>query len=223
MSESGKPTHVAAIEATAAKAWIDYFAAGLEIPRTVLYDDEHTRIEIRHRPLGVVAAITPWNFPISSAINKIAAALRCGDTVVLKPSPFTPFTPFTLLTGLRLGEISNEIRPAGVVNVVSGGDELGAAMTSRPTPRKIAFTRSIAAGKHVAVSAAADLKRVTLELGGNDVAILMDDVDFSATAHAVLARALFNVGQTCAIPKRSSFRTRSTTKRWPRSRRLPRP
>ena len=195
VAESGKPTALAALESTASDLWIRYFAE-TDIPRTVLHDDEAARIEVRHRPLGVVVAITPWNFPISSAVNKIAAALRVGDTVVLKPSPFTP------LTGLRLGEILNEVLPPGVVNVVSGGDELGALMTSHPTPRKITFTGSIDAGKHVAASAGADLKRVTLELGGNDVAILLDDVDLAVTAPAVLQRAFFNTGQTCAVPKR---------------------
>ena len=195
VAESGKQTALARLEVDAADMWIRYFAE-TEIPRIVLHDDDKARIETRYRPLGVVVAITPWNFPISSALNKVAAAIRCGNTVVLKPSPFTP------LTALRLGEVLNEVLPPGVVNVVSGGDELGAAMTAHPTPRKITFTGSIDAGKHVAASAGRDLKHVTLELGGNDAAILLDDADLAVAAPAVLARAFFNVGQTCAIPKR---------------------
>jgi acyl-CoA reductase-like NAD-dependent aldehyde dehydrogenase len=115
---------------------------------------------------------------------------------VLKPSPFTPLSP------LRLGEVIAGVLPPGVVSVVSGGDELGAAMTSHPVPRKVTFTGSIAAGKQVASAAGADLKRMTRELGGNDAAVLLDDMDVAATVPAVLARAFFNVGQTCAIPKR---------------------
>ena len=195
VAESGKPTDLAALEVGAADMWLQYYA-DLDIPRIVLHDDEKAKIEIRHRPLGVVAAITPWNFPIASAVVKIACALRAGNSVVLKPSPFTP------IASLRLGEIMNEVLPPGIVNVVTGGDELGAMMTSHPTPRKIAFTGSIAAGKHVAQSAAKDLKHVTLELGGNDVAIVLDDADLEVAIPAVLARAFFNVGQTCAVPKR---------------------
>ena len=195
VAESGKPTALAALEIGASDLWLRYYA-GVDIPRTILHDDEHARIEVRHRALGVVVAITPWNFPIASAITKIGAALRAGDTVVLKPSEFTP------LAALRLGEVLNEVLPPGVVNVVAGDGSLGAEMTSHPVPRKIAFTGSIATGKHVATSAGADLKHVTLELGGNDVAILLDDADVASVVPAVLERAFFNVGQTCAIPKR---------------------
>ena len=195
LPETGKQPSLARLEVTAADMWLHYLA-DVEIPSTLLADDAAARIVIKHRPLGVVAAIIPWNFPIASAINKVAAALRAGNTVVLKPSPFAP------LSTLRLGEVLAEVLPAGVVNVVSGGNELGAAMTRHPVPRKVTFTGSIASGKKVAQAAAGDLKRVTLELGGNDAAILLDDVDVAATAPAVLARAYFNVGQTCAVPKR---------------------
>ena len=195
LPETGKRPGLAAIEITAAKLWFDYYAS-VDLPRELIADDAAARIETVRRPLGVVAGIAPWNFPIASAITKIAPALRAGNTIVLKPSPFTPFA------ALRLGELLNEVLPAGVVNIVTGDDELGAAMTSHPTPRKITFTGSIKAGKHVAVSAGEDLKRVTLELGGNDAAILLDDIDVGATAHAVLARAFFNAGQACALPKR---------------------
>ncbi|HEY5873733.1 MAG TPA: aldehyde dehydrogenase family protein [Ilumatobacteraceae bacterium] len=193
--ETGKPRDLAEIEISACKTWIDY-AIATELPRTFLARDAHANIEMRHRPLGVVAAILPWNFPIVMTITKLAPALRVGNTMVIKPSPFTPFS------SLRLGEIVNEVVPAGVVNFVSGGDEVGQWMTAHPTPRKVTFTGSIASGKHVAVAAGADLKRVTLELGGNDAAILMDDIDVGPTADAVLARAFFNAGQACALPKR---------------------
>jgi acyl-CoA reductase-like NAD-dependent aldehyde dehydrogenase len=195
VSETGKPVPVAASEPGICAVWLQYYA-GMAIPRTVLQDDAQARIDIAHRPLGVVAAITPWNFPLGLAMWKMAPALRAGNTVVLKPSPFTP------LATLRLGEIMNEVLPPGVLNVVTGGDDLGAAMTAHPTPRKVSFTGSVAAGKKVAVAAAGDLKRVTLELGGNDAAILLDDADPAAVAPALVGVAFFNSGQACALPKR---------------------
>jgi acyl-CoA reductase-like NAD-dependent aldehyde dehydrogenase len=127
---------------------------------------------------------------------KIAPALRAGNTVVVKPSPFTP------LAAMTMGRIMGEVLPPGVVNTVTGGDGLGAAMTSHSAPRKVSFTGSIAAGRKVAVSSAADLKRVTLELGGNDPAILLEDVDVSTAAAHLLGTAFFNTGQACALPKR---------------------
>lgn len=193
--ETGKPTAVAALEPGICVAWLQYYAA-MEMPRETLQDDETALIELAHRPLGVVAAITPWNFPLSLAIWKIAPALRAGNTIVLKSSPFTP------LAALRLGQIIGEVLPPGVVNMISGGDQLGAAMTAHGTPRKVSFTGSVAAGKKVAVSAAADLKRVTLELGGNDAAIILDDADIADVVARLLPVAFFNSGQACALPKR---------------------
>jgi acyl-CoA reductase-like NAD-dependent aldehyde dehydrogenase len=195
VSETGKPRGIAASEPAICDIWLRYYA-DMDIPREVLQDDENALIELAHRPLGVVAAITPWNFPLGLAMWKIAPALRAGNTIVLKPSPFTP------LATLRLGELANEVLPAGVLNVVTGGDDLGAAMTAHPTPRKITFTGSVTAGKNVAVSSAADLKRVTLELGGNDAAIVLDDVDIHAVAASLVGVAFFNTGQACALPKR---------------------
>jgi acyl-CoA reductase-like NAD-dependent aldehyde dehydrogenase len=127
---------------------------------------------------------------------KIAPALRAGNTVVIKSSPFTP------LASLVMGRIMGEVLPPGVVNTITGGDQLGAAMTTHPVPRKVSFTGSVAAGKKVAVSAAADLKRVTLELGGNDPAILLEDADIGDAAAKLLGTAFFNTGQACALPKR---------------------
>ncbi len=193
-AEQGKPLAAAGVEAMAAGFWFNYFA-DLETPREVIQDDAAAYAEAVRRPMGVVAAITPWNFPIVLASWKIAPALLAGNTMVLKPSPFTPRS--TLL----MGEILSEVLPPGVLNVVSGGDELGKWMTAHPTPRKVSFTGSVATGKHVNASAAPDLKRVTLELGGNDPAILLDDVDAATVADKLyaclkelrfLARFLFN-------------------------------
>jgi acyl-CoA reductase-like NAD-dependent aldehyde dehydrogenase len=194
-AEQGKPIGAATMEAYAMSFWLSYFA-GLEMPREVIQDDDNVYAEVVRRPMGVVAAITPWNFPLVLASWKIAPALLAGNTMVLKPSPYTPRS--TLL----MGEILKDVFPPGVLNVVSGGDELGRWMTSHPVPRKISFTGSINTGKHIAASAAPDLKRVTLELGGNDAAILLDDVDPAAMADKLWAGAFDNCGQICSAIKR---------------------
>ncbi|MHB1913111.1 MAG: aldehyde dehydrogenase family protein, partial [Acidimicrobiales bacterium] len=195
MAEQGKPLNEAATEAFAAGIWFKYYA-DLELPRQVIQDDDAAFAEVMRRPLGVVAAITPWNFPLVLASWKIAPALLAGNTMVLKPSPYTP------LATLKMGEILAGILPPGVLNVVSGGDELGKWMTSHPVPRKISFTGSVATGKHVAAAAAPDLKRVTLELGGNDPAIVLDDVDPAAIADKLFWGAFQNNGQVCSAVKR---------------------
>ena len=194
-AEQGKPLADAAIEGFAAAIWCQYFA-NLEMAPQVIQDDDSAYVELARRPLGVVAAITPWNFPLTLAFWKIAPALLAGNTLVLKPSPFTP------LTTLKVGELLRDVFPPGVLNIVSGGDELGAWMTSHPVPRKVSFTGSVETGKKVALSAAPDLKRVTLELGGNDPAIVLDDADPAAVASAIFAGAFNNNGQVCSAIKR---------------------
>jgi acyl-CoA reductase-like NAD-dependent aldehyde dehydrogenase len=194
-AEQGKPTSDANLEIFAAGMWLQYYA-DVELPREVIQDDESAFVEVVRRPLGVVAAITPWNFPITLASWKIAPALVAGNTMVLKPSPFTP------LTTLMVGELLRDVLPPGVLNVVSGGDGLGAWMTSHPVPRKISFTGSVATGKKVAAAAAPDLKRTTLELGGNDPAILLDDVDPAEVGDRVYRYAFANNGQICSAIKR---------------------
>jgi acyl-CoA reductase-like NAD-dependent aldehyde dehydrogenase len=195
VAEQGKPLADARAEAIGAGAWLKYFAR-LEMPREVIQDDERAFTEVVRRPLGVVAAITPWNYPVMLAAWKIAPALLAGNTMVLKPSPFTP------LATLRMGEILAEVLPPGVLNVVSGGDDLGRRMTAHPVPRKISFTGSVAAGRHVAAAAATDLKRITLELGGNDPAIVLDDADPAAIASRLFWGAFQNNGQVCSAIKR---------------------
>lgn len=194
-SEQGKPLSDAGIEVFASAIWCQYFA-NLEVPPTVIQDDEAAYVELARRPLGVVAAITPWNFPLTLAFWKIAPALLAGNTLVLKPSPFTP------LSTLKVGEMLRDVFPPGVVNIVSGSDELGAWMTTHPIPRKISFTGSVETGKKVAIAAAPDLKRVTLELGGNDPAIVLDDADPATVATAIFAGAFNNNGQVCSAIKR---------------------
>jgi acyl-CoA reductase-like NAD-dependent aldehyde dehydrogenase len=194
-AEQGKPLREARYEAMAGESWLGY-SANLGLPREVIQDDERAFVEVVTRPLGVVAAITPWNFPVSSACMKIAPALAAGNTVVLKPSPFTP------LATLRLGELLRPVLPPGVLNVVSGGDALGARMTGHPAVRKITFTGSVATGKRVAAAAAPDLKRITLELGGNDPAIVLDDADVDAVADGIFWSSFANAGQICSAIKR---------------------
>jgi acyl-CoA reductase-like NAD-dependent aldehyde dehydrogenase len=194
-TEQGKPIGDAAIEIGAAGDWLRYYSA-LEIRPHVLQDDENARIEVRRQAIGPVAAITPWNFPIGLAFWKVAPALRAGNTLVLKPSPFTP------LTSLRVGEILSGVLPAGVLNVISGRDPLGAKLAAHPGIRKISFTGSTATGKKVAATAAEDLKRVTLELGGNDPAIVLDDADPEAVAASIFRSAMANSGQICMAVKR---------------------
>jgi acyl-CoA reductase-like NAD-dependent aldehyde dehydrogenase len=195
-AEQGKPLADAHFEVLTSATWCQYFA-NLETPRQIIQDDDEALVELRQRPLGVVAAITPWNFPLILAFWKIAPALLAGNTIVLKPSPFTP------LATLKVGELIREVFPPGVVNIVSGGDELGAWMTSHPVPRKISFTGSVETGKKVAQAAAPDLKRVTLELGGNDPAIVLDDADPAIVASAIFASAFNNNGQVCTAIKRA--------------------
>ena len=193
--EQGKPLAKASGEIAGAAKWCTY-TARLEMPVEVALDNDRVRVEVRRRPHGVVAAITPWNYPVSLAVWKIAPALLAGNTIVLKPSPFTP------LATLRLGEILRDVLPPGVLNVVSGGDALGAWMTAHPAVRKISFTGSVATGKLVAAAAAPDLKRVTLELGGNDPAIVLSDVDVGRVAKRLFWGAFENSGQVCSAIKR---------------------
>ncbi|MBV8303302.1 MAG: aldehyde dehydrogenase family protein [Acidimicrobiia bacterium] len=194
-AEQGKPLSDANLEIFAAGMWLQYYA-GLDVPREVIQDDDSAFVEVVRKPLGVVAAITPWNFPVTLASWKIAPALLAGNTMVLKPSPFTP------LTTLMVGELLRDVFPPGVFNVVSGGDGLGAWMSSHPVPRKVSFTGSVSTGKKVAAAAAPDLKRTTLELGGNDPAILLDDVDAASVADLVYRYAFANNGQICSAIKR---------------------
>ncbi len=194
-AEQGKPFSDANLEVFGAAMWCQYFA-NLEIDPEVIQDDESALVQVVRRPLGVIAAITPWNYPLLLAFWKIAPALLAGNTVVIKPSPFTP------LSTLKVAELVQSVLPPGVLNAVSGGDHLGAQMTSHRVPRKISFTGSIETGKKVAQAAAPDLKRVTLELGGNDPAIVLDDADPVMVAKAIFTGAFSNNGQICCAIKR---------------------
>ncbi|HJA37648.1 MAG TPA: aldehyde dehydrogenase family protein, partial [Candidatus Brevibacterium intestinigallinarum] len=194
-AEQGKPLAAARGEVGRALEWARALA-DMELPtRTAVDDDVHVA-RVRHVPIGVVAGIVPWNFPVTLAMWKIAPALLTGNTIVLKPSPFTP------LTGLLLGEIARDILPAGVLNVITGDHDLGPALTAHPGIDKIAFTGSTATGRAVMQTAGRDLKRVTLELGGNDAAVILPDADVEAIAPQIFWACFANTSQYCLATKR---------------------
>jgi acyl-CoA reductase-like NAD-dependent aldehyde dehydrogenase len=193
--EQGKPLAQAREEIVRAASLSSGMTA-ISIEGEVLIDDAQRRIELHYVALGVVGIITPWNAPINLAAGPLTMALYTGNTVVLKPSPYTP------LSTLRLGELLREIVPAGVVNVLAGDDDCGRWMSEHPGIDKISFTGSIASGKKVMASCAGTLKRVTLELGGNDAAIVLDDVDPQAVAPKLFFAAFVNSGQVCMAIKR---------------------
>jgi acyl-CoA reductase-like NAD-dependent aldehyde dehydrogenase len=194
--EQGKPGEQAAFEIHGAAAWAGATAM-LELPVFVMEDEPGHRVETHHVPIGVVGSISPWNFPLMLSVWKILHATLAGNTMVLKPSPFTP------LTVLRLGELLRGVYPDGVLNIITGGDALGPMMTSHKGFDKISFTGSSATGRRVMESAAPTLKRVTLELGGNDAAIVMPDVDVADAAEKVFWSAFTNSGQVCIATKRA--------------------
>ena len=167
-----------------------------ELPVHVAEKTESRSVETRRVPLGVVGGITPWNFPVLLAIWKIAPALVAGNTMVLKPSPWTA------LCTLKLGEVLRDVLPAGVLNIVSGGNDLGAWLTQHPDIRKISFTGSTETGRKIMESASGNLKRITLELGGNDPAIVLPDVDVEKTAKELFWAAFQNSAQFCVAAKR---------------------
>ena len=193
--EQGRPVDAAKQEIQGAGAWLQAVST-MTPPVHVSEDSPAQYIETRYVPLGVVCAIAPWNFPVTLSMWKVAPALVAGNTMVLKPSPFTP------LCTLKIGELFRDVFPPGVFNVISGGDELGPWMTAHPGFDKISFTGSTATGKRVMESASKDLKRVTLELGGNDAAIVMPDVNLDEVAQKIFFGAFFNTAQICVATKR---------------------
>ncbi|MEU4411092.1 aldehyde dehydrogenase family protein [Streptosporangium sp. NPDC023963] len=193
--EQGKPLAAATGEVAGLGHWLRETAA-LDLPVTVNQDDAERRSITRHVPLGVVAAITPWNYPMGQLSFKLGPALLAGNTVIVKPSTFTP------LSALRLGELLRDVLPAGVVNVVTGADGLGPWVTRHPGIDKISFTGSTRTGRDVMAGAGASLTRVTLELGGNDPAIVLPDVDVDQVAEQLFWGAFGNAGQICLATKR---------------------
>ncbi len=193
--EMGRPRDGADWEMDISASWCEGIAK-YDLPIEVIDENDERRIEIRHTPIGVVGAIAPWNAPIAIAIWKIAPALLAGNTVVLKPSPYTP------LSTLKLGYLLKDLLPPGVLNIVSGGNNLGQWITNHPDIGKVSFTGSTVTGKKVMESASKTLKRVTLELGSNDAAIVLPDVDPKTVAPALFWGAFFNSAQVCVATKR---------------------
>ncbi|GAB3382917.1 aldehyde dehydrogenase family protein [Spongiibacter taiwanensis] len=193
--EVGRPLPLAHFELQLVQKSCSFYSQQSLAPE-VLHDDEATRIELQRLPLGVVAAILPWNAPLYLAINKLAPAVLAGNCVVLKPAPTSP------LSTLKFGELLAKIFPPGVVNIIADRNDLGAALVNHPDIAKVAFTGSTATGMKILQSAAANLKKVTLELSGNDAAILLPDVDIAAIAGDVIFGAFFNSAQICAVIKR---------------------
>jgi hypothetical protein len=183
------------LEVGGAVAWTQV-TASLSIPEETLQDDAAGKIVIRRKPVGVVGSITPWNWPLMIAVWHVMPALRVGCTVVIKPSPYTP------LSTLRLVELMNQVLPPGVINVVTGDAEVGERMVSHPDIDKIVFTGSIRTGKGVMRGAADTLKRVTLELGGNDAGIVLPDTNIEPLLEKLFWGCFINAGQTCAALKR---------------------
>jgi acyl-CoA reductase-like NAD-dependent aldehyde dehydrogenase len=200
VAEQGKTIREAKIELHKAADTLEHYAGLARQVRGVAIHGLDPGVEGRvlRRPLGVVAAIVPWNFPTTLLCNKLGPALLCGNTVVAKPADTTP------LTTLRLGEILTEAGlPPGVFNVVPGrGSEVGEALVTHPLVRKVAFTGSTPVGERVAALAAKGSKRVTLELGGSDPMIVCDDADLAAAASAASMGRFYNCGQACLAIKR---------------------
>jgi len=194
-AEQGKPHQQAQFEIGGCSAMMNAQST-LTLEETINEDSDERLSRTRRVPVGVVAGIVPWNFPVLMAVQKIAPAILSGCTIVLKPSPFTP------LTTLRFAELIKDIVPAGVVNIITGEDALGPMMTSHPDIDKITFTGSTATGKKIMEGASKDLKRITLELGGNDASIVLPDADVAKVAEQLFWSSFTNAGQICVAAKR---------------------
>ncbi|QTD54580.1 aldehyde dehydrogenase family protein [Parasphingorhabdus cellanae] len=194
-AEQGKP-HAQAQGEIMGASMMAGAQSTLDLDDEINEDSEERLSRTRRVPVGVVGGIVPWNFPVMMAVQKIAPALLSGCTIVLKPSPFTP------LTTLRLAELIKDVAPAGVVNIITGEDSLGPLITGHPDIDKITFTGSTATGKKIMEGASKDLKRITLELGGNDASIVLPDANVEKVAEQLFWSSFTNAGQICVAAKR---------------------
>ncbi|KAK4461771.1 aldehyde dehydrogenase [Cladorrhinum samala] len=193
--ETGKSKILADIDVGAAIAQSLYYSKnGLE--DEVQFEDDNVKVIATHVPIGVVGAICPWNFPLILSNIKVVSSLVTGNCVIVKPSPFTPYAV------MKWVELSRGIFPPGVFQVLNGGADLGALMTLHPGIGKISFTGTIATGKRVMASCAKTLKKVTLELAGNDACIVLPDADLSKAVPSIASGGFFNAGQVCVASKR---------------------
>jgi len=193
--EVGKPPQAGGFEMFLVSQHLETVPT-LRLPEEKPEDNEDRTAIVRWLPLGVGVAIVPWNFPLLLGIGKLLPALLAGNTFIWKPSPFTPYS------ALKVVELASKIFPPGVVQALSGEEDLGPRFTSHPDVAKISFTGSIATGKKIMASCAATLKRVTLELGGNDAAIVCEDVDIDTVVQKVGFLAFVHTGQICMDVKR---------------------
>lgn len=196
VSEQGKPMAIAQMEVGGAAGWTRYNAE-LSLEPVVIEDSAERYVEEQRLPVGVVASITPWNWPLMIAVWHIMPALRAGCSVVIKPASTTP------INTIKLAEIINKHTVPNLVQVVVGGGRaVGEPLVKHPDVKKLVFTGSTPVGKHLAQIAVADLKKVTLELGGNDAGIVLENADISKIAEKIYMTSFINMGQTCACLKR---------------------
>jgi acyl-CoA reductase-like NAD-dependent aldehyde dehydrogenase len=193
--EQGKPIAQATGEVMGAVAGMRAFAAA-EVETKIIRETDKERIIEQRTPLGVVGAIMPWNYPVLLMVMKTGPALITGNTIVAKPAPTTP------LTSLLFAEMVADMLPPGVLNIIVDANDLGALMTKHRDIAKVSFTGSTATGKKVMESVSSSIKRLTLELGGNDAAIVLDDADVKAVAPKIFDAAMSNAGQICLATKR---------------------
>jgi acyl-CoA reductase-like NAD-dependent aldehyde dehydrogenase len=193
--ESGKPLLVSKKEFDMTIEWLRTFAT-MELKDEVFQDNDERTIYGTYHPVGVCAAIVPWNWPALLGLGKIGPALMTGNTIIMKPSPFTPYTD------LKLCELGMSIFPPGVFQILSGDDALGPWMTDHPDIDLITFTGSVRTGKLIAASCAKTLKRCVLELGGNDALIVCEDVDIPKCLPKIATMSFINAGQICMLAKR---------------------
>jgi succinate-semialdehyde dehydrogenase / glutarate-semialdehyde dehydrogenase len=195
----GKPLEVARLEIPVCSDNLRFFAGAgrlLEGKSAGEYMRGYTSM-IRREPIGIVAGITPWNYPLMMAIWKLGPALAAGNVQILKPAEATP------LTTLRLAELASEVLPPGVLNVVTGGPDTGEALVAHPGVRRVAFTGQTSTGRRIMELAGPALKHVSLELGGSDPTIVLADADLDAAVKNIQIGRYWNCGQACLAPKRA--------------------
>ena len=195
--EQGKPVGEAKMEFTVSAGLFRYYAT-LDWDEVISLPERDGRnVEVLNRPVGVVGTITPWNFPISLLCVKLAPALIAGCTVLTKPAPTTPASAIALI------ELMNTVLPEHVVQVLTGSNRtVSVALASEPLVNKISYTGSTAVGTSLMQQAAENVTRVTMELGGNDAAIVLEDADIEVTARGIVGSAFRNAGQVCMAVKR---------------------
>ncbi|EMD33479.1 hypothetical protein CERSUDRAFT_118059 [Gelatoporia subvermispora B] len=196
VKECGKNKELATIEATQCVLWFCEVGGKQSLPDEIISDTPERKVVVRYVPVGVCAAITPFNFPLSLVAWKLSPALVTGNVVIVKPSPTAP------LTTIKLVELAQQVLPPGVLNVLTGDNNIGKLLCEHPEIKRISMTGSTAAGKNIMRAAANNLTRLTLELGGNDPAIVLPDVDPQELAPKLFWSTFHNSGQICVSLKR---------------------